>query len=123
MVPWYIWINKDFQKFYKDREGKNVFTLLSKVRVYTVKQSFFVLLLDFNSIHYMKIVEDDSEQLYDHRYNFGRSHRRKLINETKVTKDAMLRRVHRSHEKLKRRNLRRELRIKYNIVFELVYYI
>ena len=82
---------------------------MSKVRVYTVKQSFFVLLLDFESTHYMKIVEDDSEQLYDNRLNFGRSNRRKV----KKYDGAMLRRVHKLHEKLKRRKLRRELRIKY----------
>ena len=52
----------------------------------------------------------DSEQLYDHRYKFGRSNPRKV----KKSDGAMLRRVHRLHEKLKRRKLRRELRIKYN---------
>jgi len=112
LVPWYIWINKDFQDFYKDRENITAFRQLSKVRVYTVKQSFFVLLLDYMSTHYMKIVEDDSEQLYDnrHNYKFGRH---KSINKVKKYDGAMLRRVHRLHEKSKRRKFRRELRIKY----------
>ena len=129
MVPWYIWINKDFQRFYKEREDTHAFRQLRKVRVYTVKQSFFVLLLDYMSALYVKIVEDDSEQLYDNRHNyklqesveddseklydnrlkFGRSNRRKV----KKYDGTMLRRVHKLHEKLKRRKLRRELRIKY----------
>ena len=123
MVPWYIWINKDFQRFYKEREDTHAFRQLRKVRVYTVKQSFFVLLLDYMSALYVKIVEDDSEQLYDNRHNyklqesveddseklydnrlkFGRSNRRKV----KKYDGTMLRRVHKLHEKLKRRKLRR----------------
>ena len=123
MVPWYIWINKDFQRFYKEREDTHAFRQLRKVRVYTVKQSFFVLLLDYMSALYVKIVEDDSEQLYDNRHNyklqesveddseklydnrlkFGRSNRRKV----KKYDGTMLRRVHRLHEKLRRRKLRR----------------
>ena len=57
----------------------------------------------------------DSEQLYDHRYEFGRSNRR----EVKKYDGAMLRRVHRLSEKWKYEmdskipKIRRELRIKY----------
>ena len=61
----------------------------------------------------------DSEQLYDHRYEFGRPHRsnrRKSINKVKKYDGAMLRRVHRLYEELKYEmnpKIRRELRIKY----------
>ena len=54
----------------------------------------------------------DSEQLYDHRYEFGRSNRRKV----KKYDGAMLRHVHKLREKLKYEidpKIRRELRIKY----------
>ena len=74
-----------------------------------------MLLLDFESTHYMKIVEDDSERTYDNRLNFGRSNRRKV----KKYDGAMLRRVHKLREKLKYEmdskipKIRRELRIKY----------
>ena len=64
----------------------------------------------------------DSEQLYDHRYEFGRPHRsnrRKSINKVKKYDGTMLRRVHKLREKLKYEmdskipKIRRELRIKY----------
>ena len=61
----------------------------------------------------------DSEQLYDHRYEFGwphRSNRRQSINKVKKYDGAMLRRVHRLREKWKYEmdpKIRHELRIKY----------
>ena len=42
----------------------------------------------------------DSEQLYDHCYKFGWSNHRQSINKLKKYDGAMLRRVHRLHQKI-----------------------
>ena len=114
-VPWYIWINKKFQKYYKDHI--NDFINLQKVDIRYFTLEMWVLTLFFSDRRDVVFLENDSEQLYDHRYNFGRSNHYKLIHDMKVYDKKMLHRVHKLREKLKYEmdpKIRRELRIKYN---------
>ena len=108
-IPWSVWIHPTFQHFY--RRNKHKFENSSKIKIICPpgKSVWHLILLWNNS---REVITGTQSNVTDRPARFGLIH---WSNRRKVKKSdgAMLRRIHKLHEKLKRRKLRRELRIKY----------
>ena len=102
MVPWFVWINKRFQEYYKEHTDN--FKDLINVYVRSLPDERWMLTLLFKERSDIVIVKIDSEQFYKYCYNFGWPHQSnhcKLINKMKVYNKKMLLRVHKLRKKLK----------------------